>query len=82
MHIGVRGYDRGRQHLEARGDHRDIADRAIGDDPERAQCLVHVRLHLAPEGAEACMLAVEIMHDHDGRLRCARYVVEIVEPLL
>ena len=54
----------------------------VGDDAERAQRLVHVRLHLAPERAEAGMLAVEVVHDHDRGLRRAGDIVEIVEPLL
>ena len=55
---------------------------AVGHDAERAQRLVHVRLHLAPERAEAGVLAVEVVHHHDRGLRRARDIVEIVEPLL
>ena len=80
--IGVRRHDRAGQHLEARRDHRDVADRAVGDDAEAAQRLVHVRLHLAPERAVADVLAVEVLHDHDAGPRRGRDVVEVIEPLL
>ena len=80
--IGVRRQDRAGEHLEARRDHRDVADRAVGDDAEAAERLVHVRLHLAPERAVADVLAVEVLHDHDAGPWRARDVVEIVEPLL
>ena len=48
------------EHLEARRDHRDVADRAVGDDAEAAERLVDVRLHLAPERAVAD-LVVEVL---------------------
>src|SRR5947207_1927551 len=82
VHIGVRWHDHGGEHLEAFGDHRDVADRTVSDDAERTQGLVHVRLHLAPERAIAGMRAIEVVHDHDGGLRRARHVVEIVETFL
>src|SRR5262249_44291239 len=63
-------------------DHRDVADRTVGDHAEAAERLVHVRLHLAPERAVADMLAVEILHHHDAGPRRACDIVEIIQPLL
>ncbi len=81
MHIGVRRCDRAGQHLEAFGDLRDVADRAVGDGAEAAERLVHVGLHLAPERAVARRLVLVLDH-HDARLRQRCDIVEIVESLL
>ena len=64
---GVRRPDRTGQRLEARRPLRDVADRAVGDDAEAAERLVHVALHLAPERAVADVGAVDILDHGDAR---------------
>jgi len=82
VHPGMRGPDGAGECLKTHRPLRNIADRAVGNDPEAAERLVHVGLHLAPEGAVARVLAVEVLHDHDARERRRRDIVEIIEPLL
>ena len=67
MDPGMRRPDRAGQRLEARRPLRDVADRAVGDDAEAAERLVHVALHLAPERAVADIGAVDILDHGDAR---------------
>ena len=67
MNPGVRRPDRAGQRLETRRPLRDVADRAVGDDAEAAERLVHVALHLAPERAVADVGAVDILDHGDAR---------------
>ena len=67
MHPGMRRTDRAGQRLEARRPLRDVADRAVGDDAEAAERLVHVALHLTPERAIADVGAVDILDHGDAR---------------
>src|SRR5262245_10627840 len=82
VHIGVGGNDRAGQHLEARRDRRNIADRSVGDHPEAAERLMNVRLYLTPERAIADVLAVEVFHHHDTGLRRACDIIEVIQPFL
>src|ERR1700741_5522765 len=67
MHPGMRRADRAGERLEARRPLRDVADRAVGDDAEVAERLVHIALHLAPERAIADVGAVDILDHGDAR---------------
>ncbi len=67
MHPGMRRADRAGQRLEARRPLRDVADRAVGDDAEAAERLVHVALHLAPERAVADVGTVDVLDHRDAR---------------
>ena len=61
-----------RQRFEAGVIHLvEIADRAIGDGADAAQCAMGVAVHLAPEGADDARL-VEILHYNDLRPGHAR----------
>src|SRR5262249_60923811 len=64
---GMRRADRAGQRLEARRPLRDVADRAVGDDAEIAERLVHIALHLAPERAIADIGAVNVLDHGDAR---------------
>src|ERR1700716_3735910 len=64
---GVGRTDRACQRLESRRPLRDIADRAVGNDAEAAERLVHVALDLAPECAIADIGAVDILDHGDAR---------------
>jgi len=63
----MRWPDRAGQRLEAGRPLRNVADRAVGDDAEAAQRLVHVALNLAPERAIADIMAIDILDHGDAR---------------
>ena len=67
VHPRVGGGDRAGEGLEAGRPLRDVADRAVGDDAEAAERLVHRAVDLAPEAAVADVRAVEILDDADRR---------------
>ena len=67
MHPRMRRADRAGQRLEARRPLRDVADRAVGDDAEATERLVHVALHLAPERAVADVGTVDVLDHRDAR---------------
>ena len=62
-------------------DHRNIADAAIGHDALAAECLVHVRLHFAPESA-VVRRVVKILNYHPTRIGLRGNVIQIVVTLL
>jgi hypothetical protein len=64
----MRGYDLRGQKLEARRPLVEVAHRAVGDEPARAQADVDRGLHLAPESAGTRSVFVEILDHHDGWL--------------
>src|SRR5438132_11100532 len=66
--VRVRSYDMSREKLKTRRPLVEIADRAIGDQSERAQPDVNGRLHFSPKCAAARIAAVEILDDDDRRL--------------
>jgi hypothetical protein len=61
MHVRMTRHDGAGQRLEARRPLVDVADAAVGDDAEQPEALVHGALHLAPEGAEADIGAIEVL---------------------
>ena len=63
VNVGVRGSDGAGERLEARRPLRGIADGSVSDNAQTAQRLVHRALHLAPEGSEPNLGAVDIL-DH------------------
>src|SRR4051812_24007681 len=67
MNESMRRPDRAGQRLEARRPWPDIADRAVGDDPQTAERLVDIALHLAPERPETDVGAVHILNHADAR---------------
>src|SRR2546430_12518427 len=79
---GVRRPDRAGQRLEARGPLRDVADRAVGDDAEAAERLVHVALHLAPERAVAGIGTVDILDHGDARAETGADIFVIFDAAL
>ncbi len=77
---GVRRSDRTRQRLEAGSPLRDIADRAIGDDPEATERLVHVALDFTPERTVADVGAVDILDYGDARTVAGADILVIGDP--
>src|SRR5439155_15948286 len=69
MDVGVRRSDRARERLETGRPLRDVADRTVGDDAERAERLVHRALNLAPERTKSHIGAVDILDHTDARSR-------------
>ena len=65
----VRRPDASGQHLEAWCPLRQVADRAVGDEADRAHSAMDRRLHLAPERAVPGLVAVEILDDDQRGLR-------------
>src|SRR5215212_8160885 len=60
VNVGVRGSNRAGERLESRRPLRGVADRSVGYNTETAQRLVHGALHLAPEGSEPNLGAIDI----------------------
>src|SRR5665213_3990136 len=69
LDMGVRRHHRAGEDEEPRCPLVEVAHRAIGDDAGTAQRLLQVRLHLAPEAADAGIRPVDILHDAEARAR-------------
>ena len=82
MHVRMARHDGAGQRLEARRPLVDVADGAVGDDAEAAEPLVHGAHHLAPEGAEADLGAVEVLDHHDAGRGLAGDVLVVGDALL
>src|SRR6516165_12075748 len=64
VHVSVRGADRTRQHLEPFGDHRQVANTAVGDGPQTAKRLVDGRLDFPPKRSVSDVFAVKSLAPH------------------
>ena len=80
--ISVRGSDRAGKGLEARRPLRNVTDRAVSDDAETAERLVHRALNLTPERAEPGIGAVDILDDADARTMAGADIFVIRDPPL
>src|SRR5690606_4000034 len=82
MSKAVAWRDGSRKRLAARCPGRNITDTAVRDHAARAERLVDRRLHLAPERAEANVMAIEVLDAGDGRAGLRGDVLVVSDALL
>ena len=82
MDLGMRRADRTGKRLETRRPLRNVADRAVGDDAETTERLVHRALNLAPERAVTDIGAVDVLDHADPRTMAGADIFVIGDPAL
>src|SRR5580658_6746188 len=82
MNPRMRRTDGAGQRLESWSPLRNVADRAVGDDAEASERLVHIALHLAPERTETNVGTIDVLDHRDARSPARAHIFVIGDTAL